>query len=98
MAPRALVALLAHFTGLGGALPDALPDEATRRCTPSRSRHEATRSPRAPEQLAPAEAPLRRLVEPYNRLLAELVHPAFRWSAGELQGRAGSGKLRYNGK
>ena len=48
MAPRALVALLARFTGLGGALPDALPDEATRRCTPSRSRHETTRSPQAP--------------------------------------------------
>ena len=129
MAPRSIIALLAQFTGLGGALPDELtveavgtlgmaalrvecekrgleskrgttqelrarlvaalaaaaaPDEeATRRCTPSHTKHQTKRSPQAPEQLMAAVAPLRRLFEPYNRMLAELVHPAFRWSAGE---------------
>jgi len=95
MAPHALVALLSRFTGLGasnGALSGAPGDDAVRKCTPS---HRApTRPIAASEQLAAAAAPLRRLFEPYNRLLADQVHPAFRWSARDsLQRVAVSAQL-----
>ena len=89
MKPGALIALFSRFTGLsapvhGGGAP--LDDEATRSCTPS---HRApTRQAAAPEQLVAAAAPLRRLFESYNLLLAEQVHPAFGWSAGPVGGRS----------
>ena len=73
---------------------EAAPDvEATRRCTPSHTKHQTKRSPQAPEQLVAAAAPLRRLFEPYNRMLAELVHPAFRWSAGDRLQRTATSTL-----
>ena len=72
---------------LVAALAAAPSGESARRCTPSHTKHQTKRSAQAPEQLVAAVAPLRRLFEPYNRRLAELVHPAFRWSAGDLSQR-----------
>ena len=84
MQPRAIMRLVARFTGLPAEAP-SLEDAATlEKCTPWKSRPKRSKAPA--RQLAAAAAPLQRIFAPYSRMLTELVHPTFGWSSKDHSG------------
>ena len=82
--PAALLRLLARFTGLSADA--ALQDPHTlERCSAARKLPRKGSAP-VEQQFTPAAAPLQRIFAPFNELLAEIVHPALRWSAKDRAG------------
>jgi len=84
MDARAILRLISRFTGL--YLDERVLKAAERegKCQPhsklrGRPMSYSSHSADAAEFLAEAAAPLERFFSPYNALLAELIHPDFRW-------------------
>ena len=85
-----VVALVARFAGLDADVPLLRNASAHGKCsfgadagTGRKRESYSSSSIDSAEQLAAAAPHLERLFDPYNTLLAELVHPAFRWRASD---------------
>ena len=74
-----LLGLIANFTGLSPPSRGVRVRECMRSSGSSKPNSYSATAPDAGEQLEEASSELERFFAPYNALLAEMVHPAFRW-------------------